>query len=183
MLNILERYDLKSLEPGSSQHTHLLIEAMRRALADRAQYLGDPDFVKVPIAGLTSRKYADAVAATIDPDHASTSQAVNYGDPIPYAQAVRSLATSDGNVLLFNCHLSAASAETVLFPATNGALNDRLAKALFEMSSTLPDIFYRSALQEGFPLQAGARGMAFNADLVVLLKFLDMGTRAAVQLR
>lgn len=105
------------------------------------------------------------------------------GDPVPYAQAVRSLATSDGNVLLFNCHLSATSAESVLFPATDAALNDRLAKVLFQMSSPLPEIFFRSALQEGFPLQPGARGMAFNADLVVLLRFLDMGTRAAVQLR
>jgi len=84
MLNILERYDLKSMGPRSPQYTHLLIEAMRRAFADRAQYLGDPDFVKVPVAGLTSRKYADAIAATIDLDHASTSQAINYGDPMPY---------------------------------------------------------------------------------------------------
>lgn len=105
------------------------------------------------------------------------------GDPVPYAQAVRSLATSDGNTLLFNCHLSSSSAESVLFPSNDAALQDRLAKVLFEMSSPLPDLFFRSALQEGFPLQPGARGMAFNADLVVLLKFLDMGTRAAVQLR
>ncbi|MDX2029730.1 MAG: gamma-glutamyltransferase [Blastocatellia bacterium] len=84
MLNILERYDMKSMGPASSQHTHLLVEAMRRAFADRAEYLGDPDFVKVPVPGLTSRKYADALAATIDPQRASTSQAVTHGDPLPY---------------------------------------------------------------------------------------------------
>lgn len=84
MLHILERYDLKLLGAASSQHTHLLVEAMRRAFADRAEYLGDPDFVKVPVPGLTSRKYADGLAATIDPHQASTSQAIQHGDPLPY---------------------------------------------------------------------------------------------------
>ncbi len=84
MLNILERYDLKSMGAGSSQAVHLMVEAMRRAFADRAQFLGDPDFVKVPVAGLTSRKYADKLAATIDPDRASTSQEIRNGDPAPY---------------------------------------------------------------------------------------------------
>ncbi|MGH9839617.1 MAG: gamma-glutamyltransferase [Blastocatellia bacterium] len=84
MLNILERYDLKSLGAGSSQAIHLMIEAMRRAFADRAEFLGDTDFVKVPVAGLISRAYADKIAATIDPNRASTSQEVKHGDPDSY---------------------------------------------------------------------------------------------------
>jgi gamma-glutamyltranspeptidase/glutathione hydrolase len=84
MLNILERYDLKSMGPGSSQAIHTMVEAMRRAFADRAQFMGDPDFVKVPVAGLISRKYADKLAETIDAEHASTSQEIKYGDPLPY---------------------------------------------------------------------------------------------------
>ena len=105
------------------------------------------------------------------------------GDPIPYADAVRNLATSDGNVLLFNCHLSMMQAQQALFPAVPDGLPDELAKVLFNMSSVLPEPFYRNAVAEGIQLQPGARGMAFNADMVVLVKFLDMGTRAAVQLR
>jgi hypothetical protein len=105
------------------------------------------------------------------------------GDPIAYAKAVQGLATNDGNVLLFNCHLSMTQADQVLFPSTPDGLPDDLAKVLFEMSSVLPESMYHSAIAEGIPLQPGARGMAFNADLVVLVKFLDMGTRAAVQLR
>jgi hypothetical protein len=105
------------------------------------------------------------------------------GDPIPYADAVKALATSDGNVLLFNCHLSMTPADQVLFPATPDGLPDELARVLFNMSSVLPEPFYRNVVAEGIPLQPGARGMAFNADLVVLVQFLDMGTRAAVQLR
>jgi hypothetical protein len=105
------------------------------------------------------------------------------GDPLPYAEAVRGLATSDGNVLLFNCHLSMAAADSFIFPASEPQEGDPLARVLFQMSSPLPDPFYRSAVSEGFQLQRGARGMAFNADMVVLIQFLDMGTRAAVMLR
>ena len=105
------------------------------------------------------------------------------GDPVPYADAVKQLATSDGNVLLFNCHLSETAAEAVVFPAAEDSLPDDLAKVLFRMSSLLPTPFFQSARDEGMQLDDGARGMAFNADMVVLINFLDMGTRAAVRLR
>src|SRR5215510_10762126 len=101
MLNILERYDLKSMGAGSSQAIHLMVEAMRRAFADRAQFMGDPDFVKVPVAGLVSRKYADKLAATIDLERASTSQEVRSGDPLPYESEETTHFTvvdKDGNV-------------------------------------------------------------------------------------
>jgi gamma-glutamyltranspeptidase / glutathione hydrolase len=84
MLNILQRYDLKSMGPGSSKAIHLMVEAMRRAFADRANYLGDPDFAKVPVAGLTSKKYADELAASIDLNRASTSTQVKHSNPIAY---------------------------------------------------------------------------------------------------
>jgi gamma-glutamyltranspeptidase/glutathione hydrolase len=101
MLNVLERYDLKSMGAGSSQAIHVMVEAMRRAFADRAQYLGDPDFVKVPVAGLTSRKYADKHAATIDLNRASISQEIKSGDPLPYESEQTTHFTvvdKDGNV-------------------------------------------------------------------------------------
>jgi hypothetical protein len=105
------------------------------------------------------------------------------GDPLPYAEAVRNLATNDGNVLLFNCHLSMTDAQSVVFPSAPDELPDELARVLFEMSSPLPEPFYNAAVAEGYPLKPGARGMAFNADMTVLINFLDMGTRAAVILR
>ena len=101
MLNILERYDLKSMGAGSSQATHIMVEAMRRAFADRAQFLGDPDFVKVPVAGLISRKYADKLASSIDLERASTSEGVKNGDPLPYESEETTHFTvvdKDGNV-------------------------------------------------------------------------------------
>jgi len=105
------------------------------------------------------------------------------GDPIPYADAVKALATSDGNVLLFNCHLSMTTANPFVFPSTDQGLPDDLARVLFHMSSELPPMFFEAAVGEGFQLAPGARGMAFNADMVVLVKFLDMGTRATMTLR
>jgi gamma-glutamyltranspeptidase / glutathione hydrolase len=81
MLNLLERYDIKAQGFGSSRNVHLLAEVMRRAFADRAEFLGDADFVKVPVAGLTSRKYADKVAASISLDHATASTDIGHGTP------------------------------------------------------------------------------------------------------
>lgn len=60
------------------------------------------------------------------------------GDPRPNAEALRQLATSDGNALLFNCHLSSARATPVLFPESAAGLPDPYAEQLFEMSSILP---------------------------------------------
>src|SRR4029079_9587800 len=84
MLNILEGYDLSKLAAGSSDRYHLMAEAMRRAFADRAEYMGDSDFVKVPIAGLIDKSYATTLRSTIKPDRASTSAEVRAGRPAGY---------------------------------------------------------------------------------------------------
>lgn len=81
MLNILERYNLRTMGFGSARETHLKIEAMRRAFADRAEFLGDTDFVKVPVAGLISKAYADKLAASIAPDRATPSSEIGHGNP------------------------------------------------------------------------------------------------------
>src|SRR5471030_1512537 len=64
MLNILEGYDLAALGRGP-QSLHDMIEAMKRAYADRAVFMGDPDQVTMPVAGLTSKKYAASLRASI----------------------------------------------------------------------------------------------------------------------
>jgi gamma-glutamyltranspeptidase/glutathione hydrolase len=83
MLNILEGYDLGKLGAGSVQALHLEIAAMQRAYADRAVFLGDPEAVKVPIAGLTSKAYAAKLRAQIDPAHAQASADIHPGTPAP----------------------------------------------------------------------------------------------------
>ena len=81
MLNILERFPLASMGFDSSEKDHLLIEAMRRAFADRAEFLGDADFVRVPVSGLISKPYAGELAKTIDPARATPSSTIGHGEP------------------------------------------------------------------------------------------------------
>jgi gamma-glutamyltranspeptidase / glutathione hydrolase len=73
-LNILEGYDLARFGERSSESIHLTAEAFRRAFFDRAEFLGDPDFAKIPVAQLIDKKYAAAWRSSIDPKHASLSK-------------------------------------------------------------------------------------------------------------
>ena len=73
-LNILEGYDLGALGSRSAESIHLTVEAFRRAFYDRAEFLGDPDFAKIPVAQLLDKKYGVAWRASLDPHHASDSR-------------------------------------------------------------------------------------------------------------
>jgi gamma-glutamyltranspeptidase/glutathione hydrolase len=84
MLNILEGFDLKKFPPFSADYYHLLVETMRRAYADRAEYFGDADFVKVPIAGMLDKAYAERQRSTIQLERASSSDEVRAGKPAGY---------------------------------------------------------------------------------------------------
>ena len=84
MLNILEGFDLKKLHPFSADRYHLLIEAMRRAYADRAEYFGDADFVSVPIAEIIDKGYAERQRRTIREDRATPSSEIGGGKPAGY---------------------------------------------------------------------------------------------------
>lgn len=82
MLNVLEGYDLATLGWGSAQTTHLMIESMRRAYADRARFLGDPAFnPTMPVARLISKGYAASLRATIRLDRASVSSPTTFAWP------------------------------------------------------------------------------------------------------
>jgi gamma-glutamyltranspeptidase/glutathione hydrolase len=88
ILNLLEPFDLKESGAGSSDVLHLLAEAMQLAFADRAQFLGDPDFVKIPVNGLLSRGYAAERRVLIQPSvHARLPGA---GDPWRYEMSTDS---------------------------------------------------------------------------------------------
>ncbi len=74
ILNILEGYDLAKLGNRSAASIHLAAEAFRRAFYDRAEFMGDPDFAKIPVAQLIDKKYGVAWRESIDPSHASASK-------------------------------------------------------------------------------------------------------------
>jgi len=73
-LNILEGYDLAKLGDRSAESIHLTTEAFRRAFYDRAEFMGDPDYSKIPVAQLIDKRYAAAWRETIEPEHASPSR-------------------------------------------------------------------------------------------------------------
>lgn len=79
MANILDGYNLRELGPSSAQRYHLVAEASRRAFADRNHFLGDPDFVKIPVEKLLSPQYAADWRATISRDRATPSLSVKAG--------------------------------------------------------------------------------------------------------
>jgi gamma-glutamyltranspeptidase/glutathione hydrolase len=73
-LNILEAYDLGKMGERSAQSIHYTVEAFRRAFFDRAEFMGDPDFAKIPVAQLIDKRYAGAWQETIDPTRATPSK-------------------------------------------------------------------------------------------------------------
>ena len=84
ILNTLEKYPIGKLGHNSAKTIHLMAEAMKRAYADRSKYLGDSDFVSVPINGITSKKYAASLSAQIDPSFASISKQILPGEPVGF---------------------------------------------------------------------------------------------------
>jgi len=96
-LNILERFDVAKMDRWSPDYLHLRIEAARRAYADRARWLGDPDFVSVPVARLTSKAYADTLSRGIRRDRASKS--VELGSDIVTVRTAESDETTHFSVV------------------------------------------------------------------------------------
>ena len=84
ILNILEGYPMGDYGHNSAQTIHLMAEAMKRAYADRSEYLGDTDFVEVPLKGLTSKAYAEHLRNGIDRYKATPSEQIAPGKPQPY---------------------------------------------------------------------------------------------------
>lgn len=133
-------------------------------------------------------KYAHTLLADWTSQHPSsfppiciniTDGASTDGDPTSVASQLTSLATADGNVLFLNIHITTKQGAPVEFPDSDALLTDSNAKLLFGISSVLPTLMQTIARQEGLQVSPASRGFAFNADLVSLIRFLDIGTRAS----
>ncbi|WP_427771064.1 gamma-glutamyltransferase [Comamonas thiooxydans] len=84
ILNMMERWPMNQWGADSAQSVHYMTEAMKLAYADRSEYLGDPDFVKIPLKGLISKSYASELAASIKPQQARPAKDIRPGRPLPY---------------------------------------------------------------------------------------------------
>lgn len=128
-LNILEKFDLRSMEYNSSQKYHVLTEALRRSFADRAEFMGDADFVSVPAAELIDKKYAEKRAATIDLTKASTSKEIRAGEITgkePMETTHFTVVDADGNCVTNTYTINDLYGSRVTAKGTGVLLNDEM---------------------------------------------------------
>jgi gamma-glutamyltranspeptidase/glutathione hydrolase len=103
MLAMLEDYDLKELGYNSAEYVHLITEVMRRAFADRAYFLGDPDFVNIPQSELLTENYNHQRMQSFSWDKATSSDDISHGNPIQVKESTEtthfSIVDKDGNAV------------------------------------------------------------------------------------
>jgi len=125
---VLEGYDLSSNGWGSAQNTHLMIEAMRRAFADRARHLGDPAFnPSMPIARLVSKEYAAGLRASIRPDRASVSSPSAFEWPAESDETTHfSVVDADRNAVALTYTLEAGYGSKIVVAGAGFLLNNEM---------------------------------------------------------
>ncbi len=126
MLNILGGYDLAKVD--HVHRVHLIVEAMRRAYRDRAEYLGDPDFVKMPIAQLTSPDYAAGLRASINPGKATPSDLLPgyLNSPQGTHTTHFSIIDKDGNLVAATQTVNLLFGSAFVVPGTGFVLNNEM---------------------------------------------------------
>ncbi|MGP4972521.1 gamma-glutamyltransferase [Psychrobacter alimentarius] len=129
ILNILEGYPLKDYGQNSAQTIHLMAEAMQLAYADRAEYLGDSDFIDVPDSGLTSQAYADKLRGLIDPNKATPASTIKANNPLPYESDQTthfSIVDKDGNAIANTYTLNFSYGTGLVAEGTGILLNNEM---------------------------------------------------------
>src|SRR3569623_2159113 len=126
MLNILAGYALDQLDEAGRDH--VVVEAMRRAYRDRADYLGDPDFVKIPVARLIHPFYAVGLRATINPDRATPSALLpgNLDDPRGADTTHFSILDREGNRVAATLSVNLPFGAGFVAPGTGVLLNNEM---------------------------------------------------------
>lgn len=128
-LNFLENDNLAKAGPLSKQAIHLEAAALQSAFTDRAQYLGDPDFWKVPVKGLTSKEYSRKRRSEVNLDKARTASEIMYGDPEPYESTETthlSIMDKDGNAVATTQTINGYFGAGVVVPETGIVLNNEM---------------------------------------------------------
>jgi len=128
MLNVLEGYDLKANGYGSAKNLHLIAESMRRAFADRAQFLGDPDFVSgMPVARLISKEYGETLRKTINPDKASKSSPTSFTWPTESQETTHlSIVDANRNAVSMTYTLEYGYGSRIVVPGAGFLLNNEM---------------------------------------------------------
>ncbi|HZQ90416.1 MAG TPA: gamma-glutamyltransferase [Terriglobales bacterium] len=140
-LNILEGYDLRAMGAGSADAIHVTTEAMRRAFFDRSEFMGDPDFAKVPVASLVDKKYGAAWRDSIAPQRATLSAGLRRPEAFHDLDRVASFAAAgaepsetthysvvdeDGNAVAVTTTLNSGFGSKVTLPGLGFLMNDEM---------------------------------------------------------
>ncbi|MCW5957733.1 MAG: gamma-glutamyltransferase, partial [Pyrinomonadaceae bacterium] len=129
VLNMLEGYDVKGMGLNSSAKFHVLAEAMRRSFADRAEYMGDPDFSDVPVNKLIDKRYAEIRRNSIQPDRASSSQDIRFGK-LDGSEGMETthytVVDKDGNVVTNTYTINDLYGSRVTIKGTGVLMNDEM---------------------------------------------------------
>jgi gamma-glutamyltranspeptidase / glutathione hydrolase len=200
MLGILEGTGYEKSGAGSAAASHYLAEAMRRAYADRAEYLGDPDFVKVPVSGLVNKDYVRKLRETIDASRATPSDSLKAGNPAPYESTETThfnVVDAEGNIVALTYTINGGYGDGVTVAGLGFLLNNEMddfaakpgqpnmfglvqgeANAIAPRKRPLSSMTPTIVLREGKPfLVLGAPGGAriISGVTQVLLNVLDFG--------
>ncbi|HEX7636944.1 MAG TPA: gamma-glutamyltransferase [Burkholderiaceae bacterium] len=204
ILNMLSDFPLKDWGFGSAKTIHVEAEAMKRAYADRSEYLGDPDFVKVPVKGLTSQAYADELARQIDLQKATPSASIKPGRPQPYESDQTTqftVADAAGNVVSCTYTLNTSFGSGIVAAGTGILLNNEMddfsakpgvpnayglvggdANAVQALKRPLSSMSPTLVLKDGKPwLATGSPGGAriITTTLQVIVDMIDFGMNPA----
>ncbi|MAW82397.1 MAG: gamma-glutamyltransferase [Parvularcula sp.] len=204
MLNMLDTREAHLGQSDSADDLHFLAEVMRLAYADRATHLGDPDFTDVPVAGLTSKEYAQALVENIDANAAMDSSEIGAGDPFPFEgrhTTHYSVMDKDGNMVANTYTLNASFGSGVVIPGTGVLMNNEMddfsaapgvpnyyglvgdeKNAIAPLKRPLSSMTPTLVFKDGEPYMAvGAQGGSriITAVLQVLINVIDRGMNIA----
>lgn len=129
LLNMLEGFPLAAMAANSAAAVHVMAEAMKLAYADRAEYLGDPDYAPIPVKGLTSKAYARRLREEISLKHARPAAEIKALDPLPYESSETthfSIADAEGNAVANTYTLNFSYGLGLVAEGTGILLNNEL---------------------------------------------------------
>jgi len=142
MLNVLEQFPLRDLQLNSAAYIHVLAETMKRAYADRSKHLGDPDFHRIPVAGLTSQAYARQIHDAIDTAHATPSAQILPATRFPRESTQTthySVIDAEGNVVSNTYTLNFSFGSGIAVPGAGFFLNNEMDD--FSVKPGVPNVF------------------------------------------
>ncbi len=168
ILNILEGFDIADFGAGSAATIHLMAEAMKRAYADRSAFLGDSDFVDVPLSGLTSKAYAATLRQGIDAERATPSETIAPGTPLAYESDQTthfSVIDENGNAVSNTYTLNFGYGMGLVAEGTGILLNNEMDD--FSAKPGVPNA-YGLIGGEANAIQAGKRPLSSMSPTIVL---------------